>query len=92
MERIEIDNGWCALEEMVLDKKNQIKKCVHCKKNLKIGETIVLLINNYTIFPNCIIHKDCLEELGGPEECIKALKDRFEKFKSLKKQLDKLRF
>lgn len=38
------------------------KYCFCCGKEIKDGESVVLLINNYKSFPNILIHEDCFEE------------------------------
>lgn len=38
--------------------------CPFCKQNIKAGEPLFLVLNNYKLFPNVIVHKNCVEEVG----------------------------
>jgi hypothetical protein len=38
--------------------------CPFCKQNIKAGESLYTVINNYKLFPNIIVHKQCVDDLG----------------------------
>ena len=38
--------------------------CPFCKQHIKAGEPLYTVINNYKIFPNIIVHKNCADDLG----------------------------
>jgi len=91
MEKIELDDMWCAIKHMKYSIRSPRKQtCIDCRKVLKGDEDIIMLINNYIFFPNCLIHKSCIENMGGINTGLKTLKLRFEESKKLSKQAEKL--
>ena len=51
--------------------------CPICKESIVKGG-IILLINNYRLFPNTIIHSDCCNSFSDNKEVVEFLKDDFE--------------
>lgn len=91
MDRIKTEDGdWCAIREMKYCKPQHKQLCINCGKVLKEGDAIALLINNYTIFPNCIIHIKCMDKFNTREDCISILKDRYEDSKQMMKEAREL--
>jgi hypothetical protein len=39
--------------------------CPICNKKLKLDEEFYLTINNNKLFPNCLVHYDCISETDG---------------------------
>ena len=46
--------------------------CPFCKKKLKDG-SILLLVNNWKLFPNRIVHEACCDEFSSKKKAIKYL-------------------
>jgi len=89
MERVEVDGQWCAVKEMEY-KVSGKRMCVYCRKMFEFGDKVVLMINNWKIFPNRMVHKRCMDELGGAEACVRELKLRYHTAEELRKEAERL--
>ena len=49
--------------------------CHICKKEIEPECQIYLVCNNYLWFPNCLVHKDCIDEMSFEEVFIFLIKD-----------------
>ena len=56
--------------------------CPLCREEIKVGVEAFLLINNYKLFPNVLVHKKCAEasawEVIQWEVILRVLKEDFE--------------
>ena len=50
--------------------------CPICREDIIKGG-IILLLNNYKLFPNIIIHSDCCDNFSSNEEVIEFLRDDY---------------
>ena len=50
--------------------------CPICRENIIKGG-IILLLNNWKLFPNIIIHSDCCDNFSSNEEVIEFLRDDY---------------
>jgi len=75
--RFEGDKGtkFCKARKRVM---GRYDICPFCKKNLMKG-TVLLLLNNWRLFPNTIIHESCCDEFLSKEEAIKYLHEDYQK-------------
>lgn len=90
MERIITEDMWCGVRRITYSKPSREQKCIHCKDIFTLGDKVVLLVNNYKFFPNCLIHVNCMDKLGGTKKCIKILRDRYKESERLREEADKL--
>lgn len=51
--------------------------CPCCEEPLKEGQ-VILLLNNWKLFPNTIIHKVCSEDFETNEELIQSLHEEYQ--------------
>jgi hypothetical protein len=61
--KVKVDNIITWIQELIYkDTGSQYNKqiCPLCKEEFKDGEKIYLLINNYELFPNILIHSKCV--------------------------------
>jgi hypothetical protein len=89
MESINADGDWCAVKEMEY-KISANRVCRYCRATFGIGDKIVLLINNWKIFPNSMVHRKCVDKMGGMEACVRELKARYTTATELRKEAEKL--
>lgn len=76
--KVEIEGMWCRVHDMKYnDSKHYKKKCIWCNKEFEPEEEISLLINNCSLFPNCLIHRKCVDILGGDENTIEILHENY---------------
>ena len=61
--------------------------CPICKKDIEVDNNVLIVINNYKLFPNVFVHKDCIETKTEEEliEIMENLTDEYEKAKELMK-------
>jgi len=57
--------------------KKKYDTCPFCKKDLKEG-TILLLLNNWKLFNNVIVHEACCNEFPTKEEAMKYLHEDYQ--------------
>jgi len=78
--KIELDevSCWCCEMKWVIPKK---RYCVICDRIIKKTDKIVLIINNYELFPNCVSHIDCLPEGKINEGILRMLRDDYNNVK-----------
>jgi len=77
-----LDEMFCRCHEMKLSRLNDRDHyCIICGGDLKKEDRIVLLINNYKLFPNCISHIDCLPDGKINEEVLRKLKNDYSNIK-----------
>jgi len=55
--------------------------CPICKKLILTGDHLYLLINNYKLFPNVFVHRDCITT---KKECIIKLTKSYKKYEDFK--------
>ena len=86
MEKIEVpvDGVITHVREFIYTRNKNTHICPLCKKNIKPGKTY-LLINNYKLFPNTIIHSNCV--LYTWEATIKKLMKDFQHAEIAKKDI-----
>ncbi len=92
MKRIKIDDdNWCAVRTMNYPKTSMKKqRCIECGEVFIAEDEVVMFVNNYTIFPNCMMHKSCMDNFKDEKDCIEILKWRYENAKRLRKEADQL--
>ena len=62
------------------------KVCFCCGKEVKDGESAILLINNYKSFPNMLLHEDCFEYFKNKtDELCADFENEYNKYKELSK-------
>jgi len=73
-------------------KKNVLKRknyyyCPLCTELIKSKDTVYLVINNFRIFPNILIHKNCYDE-EHPKGVVRALENHYEQAKKYKQEYE----
>ena len=66
--------------------KSQEEWCALCNKKIYKGDTIHLIMNNQSLFPNVYVHEACIE---SKESCIEQL---IENYKDFENSIHKYRF
>jgi hypothetical protein len=56
------------------------KPCPLCEENIKDGDVVHLIINNYILFPNTVCHDECVEKPN--EKLVRILMEDYEKAKA----------
>ena len=77
--RLEGDKG-AKFCEARLRLRQKYDICPFCKKELKEelkNGTVLLLLNNWKLFPNAIVHESCCNEFPSKEEAIKHLHEDY---------------
>lgn len=77
-EEIEITPSWAKIRRK--------DRCPLCTKKIATGEMAYIMINNCKLFPNTIVHKTCVDELGM-EEGVKHIKDSWDTENAHRKQI-----
>lgn len=85
-EIVEINGQFCIFDEMTwgIDK---VAYCPICKEKIKKNDTVYLIINNYKLFPNRVMHKSCCK--GNFMDTTKQLIELWNKHQDTIKHLDK---
>lgn len=79
--KVYLDNEFCWCCEMEWKIFNK-RYCAICDKNIiKNKDKVVLLVNNYKLFPNCIVHINCLPKGKVNEDVLKMLKNDYDNIK-----------
>ena len=71
---------WCWLHSMQWPKNTrnlEIKFCVRCNVEIKPNDHIFLILNNWHLFPNCLVHSGCMTETW---DAVKWLCDDWKKY------------
>jgi len=65
-EKIEIDGipTWARRMTMTerRSKCDRVSICPLCRKEIETDDSVFLLINNYRLFPNILIHEECVKQ------------------------------
>lgn len=85
--KIETSRGWCSTKLLSIDwpkqPKGEERLCPLCGEDVA-GRKAHLLINNYIMFPNCVVHEDCAPEIT--EEIVDRIHDNYLEFKEFEKK------
>jgi hypothetical protein len=79
--------------EIIYKRRNYESICPLCKKKIEDGDRVYMLINNYKLFPNTIIHWRCVLTKGTIfededwESTIKKLMNDYNKAMKLKEEI-----
>jgi len=75
-QRMEGEHGkkFCEARKRIMQKYDT---CPLCRELLKDG-TILLLINNWKLFPNTIVHEACCDKFESKEDAIKYLHEDYQ--------------
>lgn len=57
------------------------KICHMCRNKIQYDQNVYLLINNYKLFPNVLVHKKCFDEMGPQNSVIFLYNDYQEALK-----------
>lgn len=76
---VELDGVPCYYEWFTQRRKPVVAAiCPCCNREIEIGSRVVLLINNYRLFPNILVHEECAA--GDVDEVlIRSLKEDYER-------------
>lgn len=87
--RVTVNDIPCWFNERVYSegwqKSNPDRVCPICNKLLKIDEPMYMVINNYVLFPNTLIHKSCVE--SNLEDVTRIMTAQFKLFEEAIKTL-----
>ena len=81
---IKIDGGPTSIRKLTY--KKGTNTCPLCRKQIKSGDETYLLINNYKLFPNVVVHIWCVDLI--PVVNASPIKDWKSTIKKLKKDYD----
>lgn len=84
--KIETKRGWCMVSkpDSPWPMHHEIKRyCPLCGENV-FGETVYMLINNYEMFPNILVHQACAPEMT--EEVINQIHNNYLEYKAFEKK------
>lgn len=57
--------------------RNKYDICPFCREDVKDGP-LLILFNNWKLFPNTIVHEDCCDNFKSKEEAMKYLHEDYE--------------
>ena len=81
---VEVNGIKTSIRSMIWTRTKSDQICPLCRKKIKAKDKIYLLINNYKLFPNIIIHDECILDTGTIfgdldwKNTIKKLKEDYE--------------
>jgi hypothetical protein len=65
IEKVLVYDKWCWYKKLLFseswDKHDPDRICPICNQPLTIGKPAYMVINNYRMFPNTLIHKSCVK-------------------------------
>ena len=82
--RIKVDGVITHIRSLTFTEQRGVSICPLCRKEIKAPNKAYLLINNYKLFPNVLIHKGCI--FNSWEGIIIQLKNDYESAKMIRKR------
>lgn len=82
-QKVNFDGNLCWFRKIIWKTHFNLscKVCPLCEERIRDGSEVFLVINNYILFPNIVIHSNCID--GDPdEEVVRKLKKSFEAAKA----------
>lgn len=67
-------------------RRNDIKNCPICDKEIALNDTVYLIINNFKLFPNVLVHTDCVADGCNKDVLIRELKAHYLRGQNYKRE------